>query len=63
MARVSPGFFDLLGVRAGAGQALSRPDDAEHCGNCALLSYATWQTQFDGDPKVIGQPIALDKND
>ncbi len=59
MARVSPGFFDLLGVRAARGRAF-RPDDAEHCGNCALLSYATWQTQFDGDPKVIGQPITLD---
>jgi hypothetical protein len=53
--------FDLmpvLGVNALLGRTITIADSL---GNpVAVLSYAVWQSQFGGDPSVIGRVIRLD---
>jgi putative ABC transport system permease protein len=59
-ARVSPGFFELMGVQpelgrtflAGDGQAGGRP--------VIMVSDALWHSRFGGDRNVIGQTLTLD---
>jgi hypothetical protein len=58
-ARVSPDFFELLGVKAAVGRTL-RSDDAQTCKTCIVLSDAIWKLQFKGDARVIGLRIMID---
>lgn len=58
-ARVSPGFFQVLGVRAVAGRTL-RAGDERACSTCVVLSYEAWRTQFGADRSVVGRQIKLD---
>ncbi len=58
-ARVAPGFFELLGVKAVAGRTF-RGADAQTCRSCVVLSNEIWKLQFNGTPGVIGQRILLD---
>ncbi|MFB3776631.1 MAG: ABC transporter permease [Bryobacteraceae bacterium] len=60
-ARVTPGFFQLLGVQPLVGSSLaerSPPSSGE-----VLLSYDLWQRRFGADPSVVGRRIALDGQD
>lgn len=58
-ARVSPNFFELLGVKATAGRTL-RSSDAQDCKTCIVLSDEIWKLQFKSDARVIGQRIMID---
>ncbi len=59
---VSGHFFDALGVHAQAGRVLNEADDRKGCGSPgAVLSHAFWQARYGGDPRVVGQTIALDR--
>jgi len=58
-ARVSPNFFELLGVEAAVGRTL-RSNDAQDCPTCVVLSDEIWKLQFKADARVIGQPIMVD---
>ena len=58
-ALVSGGFFDVLGTRAALGRALRPTDDSPGAAPVAVLSYATWQQQYGGDPDVLGRSLAL----
>ena len=59
-ARVSPGFFELLGVEPLLGQ-LFRAGDHEPAGaRVAVLTHGLWQRRFGGDPAVLGRIVALD---
>ena len=43
------------------GRRVFRPDEDTAAGrHVAFLSHAFWQRRFGGDPKVIGQSLALD---
>jgi putative ABC transport system permease protein len=59
-AKVSKGFFDVLGnpFLLGAGF----PEDAHRRGNdnFAVLSHAEWQRRFGADPSIAGRTIVLD---
>jgi hypothetical protein len=57
-ARVSPDFFDTLGVAAGVGQ-LFHFGDENSCPNCIVISYGLWQYGFRGDPAIIGKQVVL----
>ncbi len=49
-------FFDVLGVAPMIGRAL----DAEDLGKArTVLSHATWQSVFGGDPDVLGKTLKL----
>jgi len=58
-ARVSPEFFELLGVEAALGRTL-RSSDAQDCKTCVVLSDDIWMLQFKGDSNIIGGQIMVD---
>lgn len=57
-ARVGPGIFATLDVRAALGRTFT-PDDLQSCPDCILLSYPVWRHEFDADPNIIGKAIDL----
>jgi putative ABC transport system permease protein len=60
-ARVSPNFFDILGVQPLLGRAFT-PDEGEPGGNLAvLISHRLWERRFASDPTILGQPIMLNQ--
>jgi hypothetical protein len=56
-ARVAPGFFQVLGLRATRGRTLS---DEQACNNCVVLSDQIWRLQFHSDPAIVGRTVTLD---
>ena len=62
-AAVSPGLFDLLGVRPIVGRTFVRNaarDGASVSGDEMVISHALWLKRFGGDSGVIGRPIRTD---
>jgi hypothetical protein len=57
-ARVSPDFFDTLGVGAGMGRLFHSGDEKE-CANCVVISHSLWQYGFHRDPAIIGKQVIL----
>jgi putative ABC transport system permease protein len=57
--RVSPNFFDVLGVQPAAGRAF-RPAEGEPGGEpVALISQGLWERRFASDPRLLGKSITL----
>ena len=57
---VGGGYFSLLGVRPARGRLIDVQDDGAPGGSPVLvLSYATWQKRFGGDPKVVGSTVRM----
>jgi putative ABC transport system permease protein len=55
-ARISPNFFQVLGVSPAIGATFdSDPRDAQ----VAILSYAYWQSHFGANRNIVGQSITL----
>lgn len=59
-SRVSAQHFDIVGVRAALGRTFVEGDDRLGNDHIAVIAHTLWQTQFGGDPKVIGRSINLD---
>jgi len=57
---VSPGYFELLGVRPVVGRAFTRSEEPPAPGGVAILGHALWATRFGGDPGVIGQSVTVE---
>lgn len=59
-ARVSPEFFDVLGVRPQAGRFFL-PEEGQASGKPVIvISDALWHSRFGGDHNIIGETVALD---
>jgi len=57
---VSGNYFDVLGVKALLGRALTPADDQKRLGHpVVVLSYAGWQRRFGGDPEVVGKSVKI----
>ncbi|MBM3786957.1 MAG: FtsX-like permease family protein [Acidobacteria bacterium] len=56
--RVTPGLFDLLGVRPALGRML-RPADAGSGERLVVLSHGTWLRDYGGSPAIVNQRIQL----
>jgi len=56
--RVTPNFFDVLGVRAALGRSFTPADDRAGV-NVVIISHALWQRRYRGDPAVIGRTILM----
>ena len=54
---VSGSFFGLLGVAPRIGRVFQPQDEKSN--NVAILSDTLWKSQFEGDPRIIGQSIEL----
>jgi len=56
-ARVSAGYFTLLGTVAAVGRTFV-PADGEAGAPCAaVISHRLWTSRFGADPAVVGQPL------
>ena len=60
VTRVTPSFFRLLRVPAAIGRTFSEAEGEVGNEKKVVLSYALWQSQFGGDPNVVGKDIRMD---
>jgi predicted permease len=60
---VSGDFFKVLETQPLIGRLLTAEDDRRGCGaQAAVISYAFWQHEYNGDAGVVGRKITLDGN-
>jgi predicted permease len=59
---VSGQYFEVVGIKPFLGRLLQRSDD-DHPGasQAAVLSWPTWQSDFNSDPNIMGKTIRLNK--
>ena len=57
--RVTPNFFDVLGVQLAMGRPFTAEEDAAKR-KVVVLSYALWQRRFGANPAVVGRSILMD---
>jgi putative ABC transport system permease protein len=57
--RVTPNFFDVLGVQPALGRPFTAEEDAAKS-KVVVLSYALWQRRYSGDTSVLGRSILMD---
>ncbi len=60
-ARVTPGFFSMMGVRPLLGRLFVAEDEMAGGAPVVVLSHVHWQRQMGGDPGVIGRSLTLDR--
>jgi predicted permease len=56
---VTPGYFELLGVRARAGRLFGSAEEEPGPAAVAALSHAFWQSRYGSDPSVLGRMLTL----
>ncbi|NNM03882.1 MAG: hypothetical protein HKO65_02170, partial [Gemmatimonadetes bacterium] len=56
---VAGDYFRVLGVRPAVGRLLTAEDDRPDAEPAAVISHEWWQSQFAGDPSVIGTILYL----
>jgi predicted permease len=56
---VSGNYFEVLGVGALAGRALTSLDDSPSAAPVAVISYAGWQADYAGETKIIGKTLTF----
>ncbi|HEY6253839.1 MAG TPA: ABC transporter permease [Candidatus Angelobacter sp.] len=59
-ARVSPGFFELLGVKPQLGRPFIDEEGRPEGKFVVLLSDSLWHSRFGGNPQIVGQTVNLD---
>lgn len=59
-ASVTGGFFPLLGVSAWRGRLFGADDLKTGATPVTVLSYAAWQSRFNGSESALGQVVQLD---
>lgn len=60
---VSGQYFEVVDIKPFLGRLLQRSDD-DHPGasEVAVLSWAAWKSDFNGDPSVVGRIVRIDKH-
>ena len=58
--RLSGGVLPALGVQPLLGRVFTQEEDDQHQ-QVTVLSYATWQSRFQGDQNILGKKILLDR--
>ena len=57
--RVSDGFFHTLGVAPELGRDFYAGEDQASAPRTVILSFAAWQTRFNGRKDIVGQSVSL----
>jgi putative ABC transport system permease protein len=57
MARVTPGFFDMLGVQPAVGRRFTPADAAAGADPVILLSHSVWRDRYGRSPEVVGRTV------
>jgi len=60
VARVSAGFFDVMGVRPLYGRVFSREEDQPGATATVVLDYDLWRRRFASNPAIVGTPVLFD---
>jgi predicted permease len=58
--RVSPEFFDTLGVKLAMGRNFTEEETVYANSGVLILTHEFWQTQFNGDPDILNRTIIVD---
>ena len=56
---VTGNYFSTLGIGAYLGRELTASDDKPGAAPAVVLSYASWQSDFGGDPTVVGSTVFI----
>ena len=60
IARVSPNFFDMLGIKPKLGRAFTS-DEGQPAGKpVVMISDSLWHSRFGSDPNIVGKTLTLD---
>jgi putative ABC transport system permease protein len=59
---VTAPYYALLGIHPLLGRLLGREDDRPGAPATMVLSHRFWQSQFGGDPHIVGATLTLDGN-
>jgi predicted permease len=57
ISRVTPGFFEMLGVQPVAGRGLTAADAAAGADAVLLLSHEVWRNRYGQSPDVLGRVV------
>ena len=60
IARVSPNFFSVLGLKPQLGRTFTEEEGLPEGKFVVMISDALWHRRFGGDPSIVGQTINLD---
>ncbi len=58
-ARVSAGFFEVLGVLPEMGRTFHETDDRPGADKVLILSHKIWQQRYMADPAIVGRSLSL----
>ncbi len=56
---VSGNYFSTFGIGAYAGRVFSPQDDTPGAAPAVVMSYAAWQSEYGGDPSVVGSTFYI----
>jgi putative ABC transport system permease protein len=56
---VSGNYFAMFGVNAYKGRTLADEDDQEGAAPVAVMSFHTWQREYEQDPSVVGSSFSI----
>src|SRR5262249_5573213 len=59
-ARVTAGFFEMLGIVPSLGRTFSTAEDHPGADGVAVISHALWLRRFGGDSTIVGRSVNLD---
>ena len=57
---VSPGFFEMLGVRAAIGRTFRSDEEEPGRDHVVVLTAGFWRRHFGSDPAIVGQSVLVD---
>lgn len=56
---ITPGWFDLVDGKMALGRTFEQTEVKDYFNPVAILSYETWQTQYNGDANILQQSITI----
>lgn len=59
-ARVTPCYFDTLGVKPAMGRGFVTGEDIDGRHQVAVISDALWRRRLGADPRILGKTVSLD---
>ncbi len=59
-ARVSSGFFPLLGVQPFSGRSFLRAEEEPGATPVVVLGHGLWRRRFGSDPEILGKALTID---
>lgn len=57
--RTTPGVFSVLGMAPQLGRQFTEAENQPGRGNVIVLMHGLWESQFHGDPKILGATVPL----